>query len=372
MLLSDIELTQENSFGRTDWNFAAQVNPTPNLEAFGDSQLAEMLDGQMIGRPVTQEEIDAASQGFGMALSVTMPADDTASVWEFSYGDAPTTIETASSTTRSQAIAWLNIARIGAALVVLVILTAIAAWIYGKIRTPKGRGKRATRRAMLSRRQRAAEREEEARQPRQGFLRLLVVDVHGIIVRPTDPLEGLLLPTIRAELPNVDADLVRSHHHQLILGRMTPEEFWGDLGLGPVARPIETRFLSSYRLVPGLQEFLDRISERSLPVAVIGNQPRRWGERLQRMAQIEESVSLWLTSAEVGATLPSPPLLEASRRQLLVDAADCLYLSSVPDNLDTAANIGMNTAYFAATPDDLIDTEHVIVKGFEDILRHQH
>ena len=97
-------------------------------------------------------------------------------------------------------------------------------------------------------------------------MRLLVVDVHGVLVRPTDPVEGLLIPLITAERPDADPERIREHHRQLILGRLSPEEFWGECGLGPMAEEIETRYLSSFRLVPGLHPFLDRMATSRLPV----------------------------------------------------------------------------------------------------------
>ena len=71
----------------------------------------------------------------------------------------------------------------------------------------------------------------------------------------------------------------------------------------------------------------------------------------------------------MGAVLPHPPLLEAARRKMSIDAYDCLYLSSVPEFLDAAKELGMATAYFAASPSDARDTSHPLVKGFTDILR---
>ena len=289
--------------------------------------------------------------------------------WQFSYGDAPETIGATAISERGEPGFWLNVSRAAAVAFVIALVVVAVFWVRGLIRTPKGRGRRAMRRATRTRHQRAAERAAEAHKPRQRLLRLVVVDAHGIIVRPTDPLEGLLLPVIRDEIADIDPELVRDRHAKLVLGRISPEEFWSDMGLGPIASGMETRFLSSYRLVPGLHQFLDKAEERSLPVAVVANQPRRWGERLRRMAQLEDSTALWLTSAEVGAALPHPPLLEATRRRMTVDAQDCLYLSSVPEYLDMAAKLQMNTAYFAASPADVLETSHTLVKGFDDILR---
>ena len=393
VIFSDVVLEQVRSFAETSYRFSSAIDPTPPLEAFSDDELAGEFDGQYFGRPLADliAEAGRPEDSLGLVFSLTLlDADDAFSasselagavgevpvvaapeidgstaIWRFSYGDRPVAVIAETKLTDSEAPLWLNIARAAGIAFGVVLLGVVVARIVAVVRTPRGRGRRATRR----RQQRAAAREAEASRPRKRLLRLLVVDVHGVIVRPTQPLEGLLLPVILNENPDIDPELVRDRHRKLVLGRLTAEEFWSDLGLGPIGRQVETRYLSSFKLVPGLHLFLDRVAGRGLPVAAVGNQPREWGLRLRRMAELEDSVSSWLVSGEVGAALPERPLFEATRRVMSVDLYDCLYLSSVPEYLDAASDMGMATGYFAASPEDVQDTEHTLIRGFDDILR---
>ena len=379
----NLSLSNPVTASRTTYELKGRVVPPADPAVFSDDSLIAVL-GDPFGRPELIDEtgrpVDPA-QVLGMALSFTLPLDvgsDTAdgvdggtATWTFAFGDEPFAIDAAGAVDDPIPRRWLAGAVVAVIAFVLVVLLQLVWWVLNTLRTPKGRRRRATRRRATRRRrrQRDADGQVEAVSPRRRLLRLLVVDVHGVIVRPTDPLEGLLLPTILHERPDIDPDLVRDRHRKLVLGRLNPDEFWSDLGLGPVAEEIETRYLSSYRLVPGLHPFLDRMRERRLPVAAVGNQPRPWGERLRRMASLEDSVASWLVSGDVGATLPEPSLLEATRRTMSVDIYDCLYLSSVPEHLDAAAEVGMATAYFAASPADVLETSHTMVRGFSDILR---
>ena len=390
VIFSEVFLEQTRSFAESSYEFRAVIDPAPPVEAFSDGALAAIFGGQPFGRPLEDliAEAGRPQDSLGLRFSLTLLDSDDAfsassaspqadlaprtpeiegstAIWRFSYGDPRA--EVSASTTLRDTVAplWLNIARAAALGFGLVVLGVAVAWVVALVRTPKGRGRRATRR----RQQRAAVREAEASRPRKRLLRLLVVDVHGVIVRPTDPLEGLLLPVILGENPDLDPDLVRDRHRKLVLGRLTSEEFWSDLGLGPIGRDVETRYLSSFKLVPGLHPFLDRTAGRGLPVAAVGNQPREWGMRLRRMAQLEDSVSSWLVSGDVGAALPERPLFEATRRVMSVDLYDCLYLSSIPEFLDAASDMGMATGYFAASPEDVQETKHTLIRGFDDILR---
>ena len=395
-IFTGVVLEQTRSFAETSYRFRAGINPTPHLEVFSDGALAEIFEGQPFGRPLQDLVAEAGtpedSLGFeflltlldsdeafsassvasgaeeelsGEVAELSPEVDGATAAWRFSYGDRPVNVNASTTLTDTVAPLWLNIARVAGIAFGVVLLGVVVARVVVLLRTPKGRGRRATRR----RKQRAAVREAEASRPRKRLLRLLVVDVHGVIVRPTNPREGLLVPVILSENPDIDPELIRERHRMLVLGRLTAEEFWSDLGLGPIGRDVETRYLSSFKLVPGLHPFLDRVASRSLPVAAIGNQPREWGMRLRRMAQLEDSVSSWLVSGEVGATLPERPLFEATRRVMSVDLYDCLYLSSVPEYLDAASDMGMATGYFAASPEDVQETEHPLIRGFGDILK---
>ena len=396
VIFTDVVLEQTRSFAETSYSFRAGINPTPPLEVFSDGALAQIFEGQPFGRPlqdliaeagtpedslgfeflltlIDSDEAFSASVGavgVGETLSdetveLSPVVDRSTASWRFSYGDPPVRVDASTMTSDTVAPLWLNIARAAGIAFGAVLLGVGVAKLVALLRAPRGRGRRATRR----RQQRAAAREAEASRPRKRLLRLLVVDVHGVIVRPTDPREGLLLPVILGENPDIDPELIRDRHRMLVLGRLTAEEFWSDLGLGPIGRDVETRYLSSFKLVPGLHPFLDRVASRSLPVAAIGNQPREWGLRLRRMAQLEDSVSSWLVSGEVGAALPERPLFEATRRVMSVDLYDCLYLSSVPEFLDAASDMGMATGYFAASPEDVQETEHTLIRGYDDILK---
>lgn len=384
LIFSNVALDQQHEFAmfglrpaETSYTFAADIDPTPDLEALGDETLAALLDGFPLGRSLIRVGEDAGvpiSNTLGLVVNVTLPANvstetgeavDDVATWSFTYGDSPTSIDARASVDEILPRVWAVIAILAALLLVLVVLSRLGTFVLGKLRTPKGRRRRDQR----QREKRAATRAAEANRPRRRLLRLLMVDVHGVIVRPTDPVEGLLVPLITAERPDADPEMIRERHRQLILGRLSPEEFWSEVGLGPMAEEIETRYLSSFRLVPGLHPFLDRMATSRLPVAAIGNQPRVWGDRLRRMASLDGAVSSWMVSGDVGSALPEPALFEATRRTMSVDHYDCFYLSNNPAHLDAAKELGMATGLFVTGAEAAPETTHTVVRGFEDLLR---
>ncbi|MEM8707430.1 MAG: hypothetical protein AAGE98_13285 [Actinomycetota bacterium] len=385
IVFSNVALDQGHDFSmfglrpaETSYDFRADVNPAPDLEVLGDEVIAGLL-GSSLGRSVSRVEEDAGGSfagSLGLVVNVQLPANvstdseigetlDDVATWTFAYGDPTATIDARASVDEILPRVWSLVAILAVLLLILVVLSRLGTFAIAKLRTPKGRRRRDQR----QREKRAATRAAEANRPRRRLLRLLIVDVHGVLVRPTDPVEGLLIPLITAERPDADPEQIREHHRQLILGRLSPEEFWSEVGLGPMAEEIETRYLSSFRLVPGLHPFLDRMATSRLPVAAVGNQPRIWGDRLRRMASLDGAISSWMVSGDVGSGLPEPALFEATRRTMSVDLYDCFYLSNNPEHLDTAKELGMATGLFVTGNEVAPETEHTIVRGFEDLLR---
>jgi FMN phosphatase YigB (HAD superfamily) len=377
-VFSDVALEKTHSFdriglgpARTEYHLTGTVDPNPDLSVFADEFLPNPIS-------IDAREAELATERNGDDLfivrvrlpdsesSETGEADGEAVVWSSKFG-APELIEldARSSTDDILPRVWAIVSLLAFLFLGAILLTRVGSYGLAVLRTPKGRRRRDVRR----RQQNAASRAEEANRPRRRMLRLLVIDVHGVVVRPTDPLEGLLLPLITAEQPDVDAERVRELHRRLVLGRVSVEEFWAEVGLGPVAEAIETKYLSSFRLVPGLHPFLDRMAASRLPVAAVGNQPRAWGDRLRRMAALDDAVASWMVSGDVGSPLPEPALFEATRRLMSVDLFDCFYLSNVPEYLDAAKEMGMATGLFVAGSEHSPDTEHAVVRGFEDLLR---
>ena len=381
MIFEGFTLIKEHSFdiiglgpARTNYELNGSINPTFDVEQLGDAFPQGLLP---LGR--TEDSIENEFEGdfedvLGLTVRVRLPESlgsangevvDETIIWTVSYGDPAMEIEANSSVESILVRVWTMVALVALVFLVLLLGTRLARFLLAKWRTPKGRRRRDVRR----RQHRAATRAQEASRPRRRMLRLLVVDVHGVLVRPTDPLEGALLPLILAEQPDIDPQRVRDLHRKLVLGRLSPSEFWSEVDLSQVSDQIETRYLSSFRLLPGLHPFLDRMKNSELPVAVIGNQPRVWGDRLRRMAALDDSIASWMVSGDVGSTLPEPALFEATRRTMSVDLFDCFYLSNIPANLDVAEELGMATGLFLSGNDAIPDTDHTVVLGFDDLLK---
>ena len=95
------------------------------------------------------------------------------------------------------------------------------------------------------------------------------------------------------------------------------------------------------RPYPGIEELLDELAERPIPLAVLSNKPHEFTQRC-----VQHYLSQWKFHAVFGQRdgVPRKPDPAAAREiagLLRVDAARCLYVGDTAVDMHTARNAGM-------------------------------
>ena len=160
VVFSNVALEQAHDFSmlglrpaETSYDFVADVDPAPDLEILGDAVIEGLL-GSSLGRSLTRVEEDAGGSfagSLGLVVNVQLPANiatdselgetvDNVVTWEFSYGDAPTTIDARASIDEILPRVWSLVAILAALLFVLVVLSRLATFVIVKLRTPRVAG----------------------------------------------------------------------------------------------------------------------------------------------------------------------------------------------------------------------------------------
>ena len=160
VVFSNVSLEQAHDFSmlglrpaETSYDFAADVDPAPDLEILGDAMIEGLL-GSSLGRSLTRVEEDAGGSfagSLGLVVNVQLPANvatdselgetvDNVVTWEFSYGDAPTTIDARATIDEILPRVWSLVAILAALLFVLVVLSRLATFAIVKLRTPRAAG----------------------------------------------------------------------------------------------------------------------------------------------------------------------------------------------------------------------------------------
>ena len=125
-----------------------------------------------------------------------------------------------------------------------------------------------------------------------------------------DP-EGLLVSFVREQGGVVDPSEVADRYRAASLGHLSSEEFWSAVGVVGDFEVLDAEYLSRVRMRADVLPFLDRMDERSMPVACLTNAVLAWSFQLRDRFELEGRLEPWVASGEVGARKPSQAMFEA-------------------------------------------------------------
>jgi len=373
-LFDDFTVQRQRSFARTTYTVTGRIDPTVQIESFSDDFLIGLL-GEPFGRPLSDLEARAGrpiGETLTMRFTVTLPdtveattgeADGNTVSWVMTPADPlPTDIAATSSVEDQTPRVWAAIALVALALLATLLIFRVLARLSGFRREP-GDDEIQMRRPEPRIADRKAVTAVRERPPR---LSLVVLDARGVLYDEANDIGSRLVPFVRergskASLQEIN-DLVRSAS----LGRLSTAELWTELRIEGDARELDELYTSEFTLREGVLEFIDRLHERGLRVAVITNNVLGWSKALRRRFELDSYVDTWVVSGEIGSRKPESAFFEALRRMTGVPYADSLLIDDQLDDLDMARSLGMSTAMFVPPDAPLpASTTHPIVHGFE-------
>lgn len=373
-LFDDFSVQRQRSFARTTYTMSGRIDPAVRIESFSDEFLIGLL-GEPFGRPLSELEAIAGrplGETLTMRFTVTLPdtveattgdAEGNTVTWVVTPGDPlPTDIAATSSVEDQTPRVWAAIALVSLALLATLLIFRVLARLSG-FRTDHSDDDIQMRRPEPRIADRKAVTAVRERPPR---LSLVVLDARGVLYDEANDIGSRLVPFVRergskASLQEIN-DLVRAAS----LGRLSTAELWTALGIEGDARELDELYTAEFTLRDGVLEFIDRLHERGLRVAVITNNVLGWSKALRRRFELDSYVDTWVVSGEIGSRKPDAAFFEALRRMTGVPYSDALLIDDQLDDLDMARSLGMSTAMFVP-PDAALpaSTTHPIVHGFE-------
>ena len=206
-------------------------------------------------------------------------------------------------------------------------------------------------------------------EPPRRELRLVVLGGIGVVWDAGGDPEGLLVPFVREQGGVVDPGEVADRYRAASLGQMSSEDFWASVGVAGSVEALDAAYLSRVRMRADVLPFLDRMEQRSMPVACLTNAMLAWSELLRRRFALEGRIEPWVASGGVGARKPSQAMFEALRRMSGVAFGDMLLIDSDPSTLEAARGLGMSTVLLRGTALVPADFGHPVIDGFADLFR---
>jgi len=382
--IRDVSLVRERSFARTTWRLSGAIDLSDGLDLLADRELAEVLGGL----PFARSEEDLAemagcgdgsctpADAFTLVLEATMPSTDdevdpavpiVVERWSVGLGDRSVTVFSSTGVlVDREPRTWLAVSAVAGGLLLVFLAFQGLRLIRSR------RVARAVPASVSDKPPGSTEIQEERRsaaEPAQRKLRLVVLGGIGVVWDAGGDPEGLLVPFVREQGGVVDPGEVADRYRAASLGHLSSEEFWDAVGVVGDSEVLDAEYLSRVRMRADVLPFLDRMDERSMPVACLTNAVLAWSFQLRDRFELEGRLEPWVASGEVGARKPSQAMFEALRRMSGEAFGDMLLIDSDPATLEVARGLGISTVLLRGTALVPADFPHPVIDGFADLFR---
>lgn len=374
-LFSDFAVERTRSFARTTYDVTGQINPRISLEEFGDSGITGLV-GSPLGLSISELEAAAnrpIEETVNLEFTITLPdtvtangadVDGRVARWQLRPSDPlPTDIAVSSSIEDRVPRIWAAVALVALALLGTLLIFRILARFGGRRTDERGEEVVQMRRpdkAPASTPQASSVRE---RPPR---LELVVLDARGVLYDEANDIGARLVPFVRERGSKASLQEVNDAFRSASLGRLSTGELWERLGVNDDPAELDALYTVEFQLREGVLDFIDRLHERGLRVAVSTNNVLGWSKAIRARFDLDSRVDTWVVSGEVGTRKPDAAFFEALRRMTGVEYADSLLIDDQIDDLDMARSLNMSTAMFVPEASQLpVSSPHPIVHGFD-------
>lgn len=180
-----------------------------------------------------------------------------------------------------------------------------------------------------------------------GGLRLLVIETAGVLFSTQDPVADLLAPYARARGSTQATSQINDWYIARIVGGLSARDFW--LGLGVPGDPVllDDGYARRYELAPDIVEFLHQATGRGLEVVAVGEELSEWVQVFRQRFGLDDTISSWVSGADVGVRPPHAALLQAVARATATPPESTMVIGRSTEMLDIAAERGSRTVQYA-------------------------
>ncbi len=388
-VFQNFSLARQQSFGRVDYVVTGELDPTTGLAGFDDPGLQQTL-GRTVESIVTSPPYSATPGDFNFRLTVVLPGElqeqaatgvltTDGAMWDLNLGETDPVEVELRSTRRAQSAQVLR----GVAVVALVLAALVA--FAQLLRIPSSRRRttptarvraQADARGRLRRPDLALSRvvePEPGPEPEQPeavvdegpLYSVVALDGMGVLYKEGDDVRRLLVPFVRERGSVVPDEDIEAKARLLSLGRMTPADFWKAVGVAGDPNDLDSAYLSTHQLMPGVVRYLRSLRDQGVRVACITNDSVVWAMKLRAGHSLSALIDPWVVSGSVGVRKPDAPLFEVLRRVTGEAPSSILVVDDDLETLDAAREYGFGTAWFSADGDRADARGHDLLRGFE-------
>jgi HAD superfamily hydrolase (TIGR01509 family) len=199
-------------------------------------------------------------------------------------------------------------------------------------------------------------------------IKWVILDAMGVIYHNGDDVGELLIPFLRSEGCKMPVSEIERLYLMYSLGESETENFWAACGLKGDEDFFNSKYLTMHTVNPGAISFIRRMRSLGLNVCCLSNDLSRWSRILRRRHCLEELVTPWIISGEVGFRKPAIEIYTLALSRLAAVSSECLFIDDRLKNLDVAASLGIQTVFFGCDRASEIRGHKWQVSSFGDTL----
>ena len=197
---------------------------------------------------------------------------------------------------------------------------------------------------------------------------VLALDAMGVLYAAGDDVAELLIPFARRNGSVAGTQAIERAYLEASLGVIDAATFWRRIGLDAC---LEDEYLDGHRLTEGVRAFLKAASSVFDGVCCISNDVPDWSAKLRRSFCIEQDISPWFISGDLGVRKPDPDIYRQVIARLGIPGHRIVFVDDRIRNLDAARQLGFRTILFDpgnASP----RSNHRRIRRLCDLLNNDH
>lgn len=160
---------------------------------------------------------------------------------------------------------------------------------------------------------------------------------------------------IRSKIKISDADLLVYELDQLLLGKITEDEYWNLISKKnsweiPID-DLKNAVRKNFQEIKGTRKIIEKLKQNGYKLGLLSNHAKEWVEYCEIKYNYHQLFHNILYSYEVKLSKPSKDIFLVLFKRLNVKAKDCLFIDDNKKNVEIAKELGMQTIHFISAFD---------------------
>lgn len=177
-------------------------------------------------------------------------------------------------------------------------------------------------------------------------IKCVVLDAMGVIYQVGDDVGELLIPFLKSKGCLLSENKIQEAYIKCSRGEISSLEFWNEMGITNESLTIDHEYVNLHKLTEGIADFLIFLKNKGIRTACLTNDVNEWSILLRKNFNLEQYISYWLVSGEIGIRKPDKQIYLSLLKTLELKPEECLFIDDRLGNVNAAKNLGFHSIQY--------------------------